>query len=299
MNKLFSIVALLFFFGLRFGFAENGEEPNQEAHQIEGSLQWKQGNIPLGDNLATLKVIPEFRYLAPTDAKKIIVDLWRNPPNNAQGILGMIFPSDVNPTDETSWGVVITYNADGFVKDDDAAKINYKDVLDKLQKTTQDANAERTKQGYEPISILGWATQPHYDRTSHKFYWAKELQFGTSQNHTLNYDIRVLGRKGVLVLRAVASMADFQQIEARMPQVISMVEFNSGNRYADFTPGTDKVAEYGLAALVLGGVAAKVGLFKGLIALLLAGKKFIILAVVAVGGFFTKMFRRKKRNDQA
>jgi uncharacterized membrane-anchored protein len=84
-------------------------------------------------------------------------------------------------------------------------------------------------------------------------------------------------------------------IEARMAQVISMVEFNSGNRYADFTPGTDKVAEYGLAALVLEGVAAKVGLFKGLIALLLAGKKFIILAVVAVGGFFTKMFRRKKR----
>jgi hypothetical protein len=36
----------------------------------------------------------------------------------------MIFPKDVGPLDQTSWGVVITYAESGYVKDDDAEKIN-------------------------------------------------------------------------------------------------------------------------------------------------------------------------------
>ena len=54
----------------------------------------------------------------------------------------------------------------------------------------------------------------------------------------------------------------------QVPKLLSMVSFADGHRYADFNENTDPVAAYGLAALVAGGVAAKAGLFKGLIALL-------------------------------
>jgi uncharacterized membrane-anchored protein len=264
--------------------------------ELQSSLKWQQGNIILGNNLATLKVSRQFRYLSPEDTKTVLVDLWNNPPEIGSGTLGMIFPVDVNPLSRSSWGVVITYQADGYVRDDDAEKINYADLLKQIQQATDEGNAERTKQGYPPMKVVGWAEQPHYDKANHKIYWAKELQFGERTSHTLNYSIRALGRQGVLELNAVAGMSDLDAIKQQMPDVISMIEFNAGSRYADFTPGRDKVAEYGLAALILGGVAAKIGLFKGIFLALLAAKKLIIVAVVAVAGFIGRIFGFKKKS---
>jgi len=264
--------------------------------QLQSSLKWQQGNIILGNNLATLKVSRHFRYLSPDDAKTVLVDLWNNPAEIGSRTLGMIFPADVNPLSRGSWGVVITYQADGYVRDDDAEKIDYPNLLKQIQQATDEGNAERTKQGYSPMKVVGWAEPPHYDKANHKIYWAKELQFGDETNHTLNYSIRALGRQGVLELNAVAGMSDLDAIKQRMPDVISMVEFNAGSRYADFTPGRDKVAEYGLAALILGGVAAKIGLFKGIFLALLAAKKLIIVAVVAAVGFISRIFGFKKKS---
>src|SRR5215469_2211816 len=91
--------------------------------QLQSSLKWQQGNIILGNNLATLKVSRHFRYLSPDDAKTVLVDLWNNPAEIGSRTLGMNFPADVNPLSRGSWGVVITYQADGYVRDDDAEKI--------------------------------------------------------------------------------------------------------------------------------------------------------------------------------
>ena len=57
---------------------------------------------------------------------------------------------------------------------------------------------------------------------------------------------------------------------------------------------TDRVAAYGLGALIAGGVAAKAGLFAKLFGFLLMAKKFIIIGVVALGAFIAKMFGKKK-----
>ena len=67
------------------------------------------------------------------------------------------------------------------------------------------ANEEREKQGFERVTLIGWAEPPSYDAAAHKLYWAKELAFADNPDHTLNYNIRVLGRRGVLVLNAYAS----------------------------------------------------------------------------------------------
>jgi uncharacterized membrane-anchored protein len=110
----------------------------------------------------------------------------------------------------------------------------------------------------------------------------------------------MLGRHGVLELNAIAGLNQLPEIDRQTPQILGMVDFKEGNRYADFDPKTDKVAEYGIAALVAGGalaVAAKAGLLKGLWLFILAGKKFIILGAIALAAFFKKLFNRSGKSD--
>ena len=207
----------------------------------------------------------------------------------------MICPADIGLSESGSWAVVFTYREDGYVKDDDAAKINYDDMLKQMQEAVQRENEDRVKQNFPKVELVGWAASPRYDHETHKLYWAKEFAFASGTVPTLNYDVRVLGRKGVLAINAVASMNQLDAIQDRMPEIIGMVNFLPGNRYTDYQQGNDKVAAYGLAALILGGVAAKAGLFKGLIVLIIAGKKFIIIAVIAIGGFFVRFFRKRAK----
>jgi uncharacterized membrane-anchored protein len=111
--------------------------------------------------------------------------------------------------------------------------------------------------------------------------------------HTLNYDIRILGRQGVLSFNAIAPMSRLRDIEQSMGQVMAFSDFNEGQRYADYSSKTDRLAAYGIGALVAGKMAAKVGLFKLVLGGLLAAKKFVIAAIVAVGGILSRVFKKK------
>jgi uncharacterized membrane-anchored protein len=209
----------------------------------------------------------------------------------------MLLPTDVNPLSDDGWGVIITYDASGYVSDEDAENIDYGKLLNQMQEATRLASAERVKQGYESMELVRWARQPHYDKREKKLYWAKVLKFGNTSEETLNYNIRVLGRRGVLNLNAVASMSSMATIDRAAPVILSMVSFNQGNLYSEFNPHLDEVAAYGLAGLIAGGLLTKAGFFKGLIALLLASKKLVAIGVIAVfagvWGGIKSLFRRK------
>jgi uncharacterized membrane-anchored protein len=268
------------------------EDREAAAQKIVDGLHFRQGEVKLGDGFAQVQVPDEFRFLGPDDAETLLTKLWGNPPDKDKP-LGLLMPAGVSPLSDESWAVIVTYDNDGYVKDGDANKIDYTKMLAELKKSSHDANAERTKQGYPAIELVGWAAAPRYDATAHKLYWAKEIQFGDAKENTLNYNIRVLGRKGVLILNAVASMKQLPDVEKATPAILQMIDFTDGNRYADYKPGTDKIATYGLAALVAGGIAAKVGLFKGLWIAILALKKFIIIGVVAAGAWLRRLFGKK------
>src|SRR5204863_2481944 len=142
------------------------------------------------------------------------------------------------------------------------SKIDYDDLLKQMQKGVARANVERKKEGYGTLQLLGWAAPPRYDAANHKLYWAKKLRFEGEDADTLNYNIRILGRRGVLELNAIANVQQFAEIDKQTPDILGMVDFREGSRYADFDPKKDKVAEYGVAALVAGGAmvaAAKMG----------------------------------------
>lgn len=263
----------------------------QKAEQLLASFKPQHGTVQLPDGIATLQLDQDFYYLAPGDSERLLTEGWGNPPGIKT--LGMIMPQSINPLKRGSWGVVITYRGDGHVSDDDAAKIDYDALLQKMKDADLKHNEERKKQGYPGLQLIGWAEPPHYDAQAHKLYWARELKADGADEDTLNYSIRVLGRKGVLELNAVAAMRDLPTIKQEMPKVLAQTNFTDGNRYNDFDPSTDKVAAYGLAALVAGGIAAKAGLFAKLGIMLLALKKFIVIGLVAVAGFFRKLFGGK------
>ncbi|QHG65888.1 DUF2167 domain-containing protein [Pseudomonas putida] len=268
------------------------EQPHLTAEQWLATLKPQHGNITLPSGIASLQLNNEFYYLSPDDTERLLTEGWGNPPGFKT--LGMIIPNAVNPLADNGWGVIISYKNDGHISDDDAAKIDYADLLEQMKAEDEEDNKQRREEGYAGLTLLGWAEPPSYDQATHKMYWARELKAEDADQTTLNYSIRVLGREGVLELNAVAAMADLQTIKQETPKILAFTNFTDGNRYADYDAKTDKLAPYGLAALVAGGIAAKAGLFAKIGVALLAFKKFIVLGLVAIAGFFGRLFKRKR-----
>ncbi len=259
------------------------------AEELWSSLDRKTGKIEIPEAQVTLMVPENFYYLDSHDAKKVLEDVWGNPPG--QKTLGMLFPAESTPFDEASWAVAIDYEEDGFVSDEDADDIDYTELLSEMKKEIQQESKHRAEEGYESIELVGWAASPYYDAEAHKLHWAQELKFGDQQVSTLNYNIRILGRKGVLVLNFIADMSQKDVIDANLDTVLALADFDQGVRYDDFNPEFDKVAAYGIGALVAGKLVAKTGLIAAALIFL---KKFGIIIVVALGAMVKKLWARKK-----
>jgi len=295
--RILLMVALLSIAGLAQAQNDTNRIP-AEILSLVKNLKYQQGEIDLRGGLAKLTVPKDFNFLGAEDTETVLVKLWGNPPSQVKP-LGMLLPAGLTPLNTNCWVVTIEYSEDGYVKDGDASKINYDDLLKTMQKGIAKENPERQKQGYPAITLVGWAAAPHYDAETHELYWAKDLKFEGENGDTLNYNIRLLGRKGVLELNAVAAMNRFAEIEQQTPQILGMVDFKQGNRYADFDPKTDQVAKYGIAALVAGGAlaaAAKLGFLKVFWLALLAAKKFIIIGMIAVGAYLKRIFSRRSNS---
>jgi uncharacterized membrane-anchored protein len=279
-------------------FAQDSPAPEAAESEVSGAeeqatpqFQYQTGDITLPNKVATLHLGEKYRYLDPGETSKLLM-AWGNEADDTTQ--GTIIPADVDPMSESGWAVILTYDDDGHIDDSDAAEMDYDEMLKDMKEGTEDHNSARKEAGFEAVHLVGWAEAPHYDAATKKLYWAKELDFEGSPAHTLNYDVRVLGREGVLSMNAVASMNQLQQIRTEMRPLIDVAEFNEGFRYAEFNAKTDRMAEYGLGALIAAGVGAKLGLFAKLGALLLAFKKFVIIGVIALGGLLAKIFGKKK-----
>jgi uncharacterized membrane-anchored protein len=128
----------------------------------------------------------------------------------------------------------------------------------------------------------------------HKLHWAKELAFGDSPQHTLNYDVRALGRKGVLKMNFVAGMDQLAEIKNVIPAVMAMPQFEAGSRYQDYVPGADKVAAYGIGGLIAGKLLSKAGFFALALAFLKKGWILVILAVLGLWRVVGRFFRGRQ-----
>ncbi len=232
-------IAVAFFTILSLGVRLEAQDPPGlpvTPEEFEAQLGYQTGTVTLPEGTATIQLPESFRFLGAEGSRRLLTEAWGNPPGSAEGVLGMLIPLELSPLSDEGWGIVITYEEEGYVNDDDAAGIDYEAFLKQMQESTTAENDERTKQGFEPVTLVGWAEPPSYDAVAHKLFWAKELAFGDEADveHTLNYNIRILGRRGVLVLNAVSSMSQLPSIKEQAQGVLSAVEFNEGHRYTDY-----------------------------------------------------------------
>ncbi len=186
------------------------------------------------------------------------------------------------------WNAYFTFDDEGYVKDDE--KIDGDAILKALREATEASNEERKSRGWAELHITGWNIAPAYNKSTKRLEWATALE---SQGHAgVNFFTKVLGRRGYTSIVLVASPDATPAAVADLNRVLEGYKFNAGETYAEWVPG-DKVAEYGLAGLIVGGAAAaavKTGLFKGL-------WKFLVIGGAAVLAGARKLFGRKQTTD--
>ncbi|ALV04968.1 DUF2167 domain-containing protein [Roseateles depolymerans] len=203
----------------------------------------------------------------------------------------------VMPKGEEDWMAIVKFEKSGYIKDDDAKNWDAADLLKSYREGTDNANKEREKMGVSALEIVGWAEPPRYTAGNHQLVWAmstKEKGAPADQPQGVNYNTYALGREGYVSLNLVTGLKDLAKDKLQAQGLLSALAFDTGKRYEDFNPDTDHVAEYGLAALVLGVGAKKLGLLAVIGAFLAKFAKLILVGALGLGGAFMKLFRRDK-----
>jgi uncharacterized membrane-anchored protein len=258
--------------------AAQDEPPAEEPHPLS-LLDWVIGptEVEMGSQ-AKLSVPEGFMFLHPGETAKF-QEFTENP---SSGRESLIAPDDLR------WFGLFEFDDIGYVKDDE--EIDAGDLLDSIKEGTKLGNEERRKRGWAELQITGWRFEPRYDTSANRLEWAIEAV--SEGQPVVNYNTRLLGRKGVTSATLVADPQALDAAVGEFKDVLTGFEYAAGERYADVQEG-DRMAEYGLAALIAGGgaaVAAKSGLLKGL-------WKVLAAAGVAVAAWLAKVFKGKKQQD--
>ncbi len=290
--KLFGLFLLIL---TQTGFSQEGINEIEETYldSIENSYTFQKGEIELRNGMGKI-IIPEgFKYLDIPQSEQVLTELWGNP-KSPDLTLGLILREEQTIINDIGYVFNIQYDEIGYVEDDDADDIDYAELLESMQEETEAYNKERSELGYETVDVVGWAAEPFYDDQRKILHWAKEIKFGTNEENTLNYNIRVLGRKGVIVLNAVGGITDLAYVQNDLENVLGIVKFNEGYKYTDFNPDIDEIAAWSLGGLVAGKILAKVGVF----AFLLKFWKIIAIGGAGVFGTFWKKFKSNNKKEE-
>lgn len=263
----------------------------QYSDSIEGTFKYQTGQISL-NGIANLNVPAGWKYLDGPQAERVLTEIWGNPPSPS---LGMLIQENTGVLSPNAFAYNIEWEEIGYVEDDDAQDTDYAELLKQMQVDAIEERKARVAQGFTGYDVMDWASTPYYDSNKKVLHWAKELRFDGEDENTINYNIRVLGRKGVMVLNAIGTKSQLEQIKSSVDPVLSSVAFTEGNRYEDFDDNVDEVAAYTIGGLVAGKVLAKVGFF----AVLAKFGKFIFIGLAAAGAGIWRFIKgRRKDEDQ-
>lgn len=254
----------------------------QKVIERDKQIKYQTGSVEVNSEVK-LTIPAGYKFMPKSDAEFVVFDFWGNP--RRDDLLGMVVKQDYSIADPAAWAFIVSYEKSGFVKDEDAADMDYDEMMDEIKESEAAENDERQKQGFGPIHMIGWASKPYYDKGNNILHWAKSMVFGDAIDTTLNYDVRILGRRGILSLNAVGTIGQISDIKQHIPDIIHIAKFNEGSRYIDFDPEVDEVAAYTIGGLVAGKLLAKAGI----LALVLKNIKLVILGI----GLFFGAIRNK------
>lgn len=270
-------VALVFFaITAQPVLAQNDQSTAQAQAQFQ-ALPWVEApQKPKVTSRASIKLPNMVQYLDADGTNKFLQLTGNLPEDDSYTIASK----------NANWFAIYSFSDIGYVRDDE--KIDADALLQEMKDGDAAQNEARREQGLEPLTTVGWAVPPHYDKVTHNLEYGVILSSPSGQN--INYHMRILGRRGVMDAALVTSQSTLESDLAAFREANKGFSFNENERYGAYKDG-DKVSEYGLAALVTGGAAAavaKTGLFKGLLILLL---KFWKLIAIGVVGLFVSLKR--------
>jgi uncharacterized membrane-anchored protein len=276
---------------------------SEAARAAEASAAWKAGyeagtkgpaDIVLIDQ-AGLKIPADYLFIPKAEGVRIMRALG-NTVNEAT-FVGLV--SGLKASD--SWIVVARYIKEGYIKDDDAKNWNADELLQNLKDGTEEANKDRVARGFREMEVIGWVQKPTYDPDTHRLVWSllsKHKGEPDTANKGINYNTYALGRDGYFSLNLLTMSSRIDADKAVAQKLLGALAYNSGKRYEDFNSATDHIAEYGLAALVGGLVAKKLGMFALIGVFVAKFAKVIGIAALGLGAAFFKFFRRKPKASQ-
>lgn len=247
-------------------------------------------DIGLGDE-AVLKVPADYFFVPEQEGARLMRAMGNN---TSLEFNGLVLPA----SEDDDWFITIDFHDSGYVRDEDAKNWNADELLSQLREGTEAGNADRTARGFPAIEVAGWAETPKYDQPTHRLVWsalARDKGAPANAEMTVNYNTYALGRDGYYSLNLIASQARLSTDKQHAAKILAALDFKEGKRYTDFVEGKDHVAEYGLAALVAGLAAKKLGLLALIGAFLLKSAKFIVLAVAGLFYGVRKLFTGRGR----
>ena len=288
------------FFIASFSPLSFAQDVEPEGKADAGKAVWAAAGAAMvhGPNTVTLKdqaqlALPAGYGFVPPKEGAAVMDLIGN--STDERFIGLIFPE----AEESSWFVTMDYEPSGYIKDDDAKDWDADELLQNLKDGTEASNEHRRKMGVSEIQVTRWVERPAYDAQTHRLVWSAEARekSGKDTDPTVNYNTYVLGREGYVSLNLITNASTVEADKPSAHELLAAVNFNEGKRYTDFNGSTDKVAAYGLAALVGGIAAKKLGLLAGLGLFLAKFAKLIVVGVAAAGGAVAKFFKGRNASN--
>ncbi len=242
--------------------------------------------IPLRDQ-ATLRLPAKMAFVPQAEAARVSRAMGNSP---GPALTGMV----MSARSQDDWIVVIRWEPEGYIRDDDAADLKPDAILADLREGTAEGNKERTERGFPELELTDWTQPPAYDKTTHRLSWAlgaKEKGEPDSEA-SINFNTRALGRNGYFSLNLISDIATSEANRGISASLLDSLDFNKDAGYGDFNASTDKVAEYGLLALVGVVAAKKLGLIALAGVFILKFAKIGLLALAGVGVGIRRFLRR-------
>ena len=252
-----------------------------------GQLNWSRGPAMMQvSGVATLHIPFGYAVLAPPDSETFL-RLNGNPVNDNGPANYIIAPEDQN----ARWFAAMYYEDRGHIADDQ--KIDADALFQTIKSDEQQENTLRQQQNMPTMDLVGWGAMPSYDKQTHRLEWA--FQFSDSSGEkTENFNTRLLSRTGDMHIILVDNPDSIPSDISEFNTSIAGLDFNDGQRYADYRSG-DRLAAYGIAGLIAGGAAAaaaKTGLLAGLVGVIAASGKAIMAAILAAFAFGRRYIKR-------
>lgn len=268
-----------------------GTTPEELQILKEDRISPEKGTVYLAACHAQIVVPQGFVYIDADQSKKLLIDYWGNIEDRVEGVMGSLVPANCEAFYQISVAYVISYDNCGYIKDDDATTIDY----DELMKQIQEASSENNKNLplEQQLTIKGWAVPPQYIKSTHTLIWAKSI--GSINGDIVNYDMRVLGKEGMVSVNAVTDFSALDEIKTKSDMIINSVVYDRGYAYSDFDPTVDRISDWTITGLIAGGALAKSGVLAKLGVFLLKCWKFIVIGAVAIGASIKSLFSRRKK----